>query len=237
LGYSQAQLISDGRLVAEIELYSILQSLLGNKQLLCRGDTRYEEISQWRTKWNHLFNYSYSLFDLASPFAELVLFRKSLCLGASSPILLSATLHAASFIVTRFLELPESTIADSPDHNFFIIAYAALTLCKFTIHNPLITRVRSFLFELSLSDEHVAYRFACIIRELQEAYGRSQVHNTGGNFTPLDRRLELNSLLYSSLMDTVPDRYDLIEELLVGFFSSDELAYAPAPGPSPLLIR
>lgn len=183
-------------------------------------------------------DYSYSLFDLASPFAELILFRTSLRLGASSPILLSATLNAASFIMTRFLELPESSIVDSPDHNFFIVAYAALTLCKFTMNNPLITRVRSFLFELSLSDEHIAYRFACIIRELQEAYGRTEVYNTEGNFTPLDRRLELNSVMYSSLMDTVPEGYDLIEELLVAFFSSDEeLAYTPCPGPSPLLVR
>lgn len=134
--------------------------------------------------------------------------------------------------MTRFLYISESSILDSPDHNFFIIAYAALTLCKFNIDDPLITKVRSFLFELSLNDEHIAYRFACIIRELQEAYARSQVtkESTITNPVPLEMDDDGSSLLYSSLMDTLPEGYDLIEELLVGFFSADgQLAYASDP--------
>jgi hypothetical protein len=107
--------------------------------------------------------------------------------------------------VTRFLEINERAILDSPDHNFFIVVYAALTLCKFTINDPLITRVRSFQFELSWNDEHIAYRFACIIRELQEAYARCQITMVSANAVQLDKDQEENSRLYSSLMDTLPE--------------------------------
>jgi hypothetical protein len=72
-----------------------------------------------------------------------------------------------------------------------------------------------------LNDEHIAYRFACIIRELQEAYSRSQVTITSPNAVQLDKGPEGNSELYSSLMDTLPEGYDSIGELLVGFFSAD----------------
>lgn len=63
--------ISDGRLVAEIELYSIVQGLLGNKQNLRRGVTNYEEISQWKVTWKHLFGmcaFHGSVQDLAAEY-------------------------------------------------------------------------------------------------------------------------------------------------------------------------
>jgi hypothetical protein len=232
--------ISDGRLVAEIELYSIVQGLLGNKQSLRRGVADYEEILEWRMTWNHLFGMcavsdsvqglaaehcideTYNLFDLAPSFCDLLLYRASLRLGASSPTLLAATLQTASLIMTRFLCIQEPAILDSPDHNFFIVAYAALTLCKFTIDDPLIAKVRSFLFHLALNDEHIAYRFACILRELQQAYLRSQAAKESNSLVQLEKDGGGNSLLYSSLMDTLPEGYDSIGELLVGFFSMDE---------------
>jgi hypothetical protein len=173
---------------------------------------------------------SFSLFELAPAFSELLLFRTSLRLGNSSLNLLPAALHVASFIMTSFLCISETEILDSPDHNFFIIAYAALTLCKFSIKDPLITKVRSILFELSLNDEHIAYRFACIIRELQEAYATSEVTRESTTSVQLERGDEKNSLLYSSLLDTLPEGYDSIGELLVGFFSAEEqLVYASNP--------
>jgi len=56
LGFPQAHMIGDGRLVAEIELYTILQDLLQNTQYLRFGETRHEPINQWRSKWKNLFS-------------------------------------------------------------------------------------------------------------------------------------------------------------------------------------
>jgi hypothetical protein len=126
--------------------------------------------------------------------------------------------------MTRFLCIQEAAILDSPDHNFFIVAYAALTLCKFTIDDPLIAKVRGFLFHLALNDEHIAYRFACIVRELQQAYVRSRPQATEErtSLVQLEKDVEGNSMLYSSLMDALPEGYESIGELLVGFFSVEE---------------
>lgn len=124
--------------------------------------------------------------------------------------------------MTRFLCIQDAAILDSPDHNFFIVAYAALTLCKFTIDDPLIAKVRVFLFHLALNDEHIAYRFACVVRELQQAYVRSKATAEPSSSVQLERDVEGNSMLYSSLMDALPEGYDSIGELLVGFFSMGE---------------
>jgi len=125
--------------------------------------------------------------------------------------------------MTRFLEITERGILDSPDHNFFIIGYATLTLCKFTIQDPLITRVRSFLSEIALGNEHIAHRFSTIIGGLQEAYSRPPPTNLRPNGTDPEGDTEL----YTSMMDTLPEGYDSIGELLSDFFTADgELIHA-----------
>lgn len=46
----------DGRIVAEIQLYSITLSLQNNNQRMQRGDIEYEEITRWKEEWAHLFS-------------------------------------------------------------------------------------------------------------------------------------------------------------------------------------
>lgn len=121
-------------------------------------------------------------------YCYLLLYRVSLRPTANtntceSQRLLSAALRTSRTILSLFqsLELysapaptPHSrtsssslqgatSILDLPDHYFFITIYAALTLCKFTIHDHLITSTQGCLLRIAPNDEHIAYRFGMVL--------------------------------------------------------------------------
>ncbi|KAL1999876.1 hypothetical protein VTN02DRAFT_3858 [Thermoascus thermophilus] len=218
----------DGRMVAEIQLYSITLSLQNNNQRMQRGDTEYEEIAQWKTDWAHLFtDEPQSTLELGLWFCQLLLHRTSLRLQPDSEKLLPEILKNSSLILSRFLQIQPGIAVDFIDHIFFVVDYAALTLCEFNIMDPLIDQIQAFLIHLSPNEEHIAYRFACIINELkrrctQAARQQSDVaKNT--QFADARRATAEHTEFMSSLMDTMPDGYGSLEQLLAGFVPSQSV--------------
>jgi hypothetical protein len=67
-----------------------------------------------------------------------------------------------------FLEQEFSVILDMPDHFFFMVIYAGLTLCKWAIENPLIAAAQHRLTDLAPNDEHIAYRFGIVLAEIRK---------------------------------------------------------------------
>lgn len=56
------------------------------------------------------------------------------------------------------------------DHVYYIVGYAALTLCDYNTADPLIDQVRAFLLHLAPSSDHLSYRIAYILGEVQRRY-------------------------------------------------------------------
>lgn len=133
-------------------------------------------------------------------------------------------------ILSRFLQIQPYIAVDFIDHIFFVVVYAALTLCEFNIMDPLIDQIQAFLIHLSPNEEHIAYRFACIINELKRRSTQivpqpSSVTKTE-DFADSRRVTTGNTEFMSSLMDTLPEGYGSLEQLLAGFVPSQSV-----PGP------
>lgn len=115
---------------------------------------------------------------------------------------------------------------DFIDHIFFVVDYAALTLCEFNITDPLIDQTQAFLIHLSPNEEHIAYRFACIISELKRrcTEGVHQQSDVAKSAQFVDaRRAAENTEFMSSLMDSMPDGYGSLEQLIAGFVPSQSV--------------
>lgn len=59
------------------------------------------------------------------------------------------------------------------DHVYYILGYSALTLCDYNSSDPLIDQVRAFLLHLAPSSDHLSYRIAYIIGEVQRRYSEA----------------------------------------------------------------
>lgn len=92
----------------------------------------------------------------------------SLRAQSSSEILKDAALKTSREILNLFQDLEFTKILDLPDYYFFITIYAALTLCKFTIADPLITTTQESLMDLAPNDEHIAFRFGTVLDQIRQ---------------------------------------------------------------------
>lgn len=116
-------------------------------------------------------------------FCYLLLYRVSLRAQASSIILKEAALKISREILGIFQDLDFTIILDLPDYYFFITIYAALTLCKFTISDPLIATTQESLMDLAPNDEHIAFRFGTVLGEIRQkaaAAGTPLTNQTNG---------------------------------------------------------
>ncbi|KAL1857376.1 hypothetical protein Plec18170_003500 [Paecilomyces lecythidis] len=218
-------------MVAEIQLYTITLSLQNNNQRMQRGEVDYEEIERWKSDWVHLFtDESHSTLNLGLWFCQLLLYRTSLKLRPDCEGLLSEILKSSRSILSRFLQIQPYLAVDFIDHVFFVVDYAALTLCEFNIMDPLIDQIQAFLIHLSPNEEHIAYRFACIINELKrrstQIVPQQPCMTKTEQFEDSRRVASENTEFMSSLMDTMPEGYGSLEQLLAGFVPSQ-----PIPGP------
>ncbi|KAJ9221994.1 transcriptional regulator family: Fungal Specific TF [Paecilomyces variotii] len=221
----------DGKMVAEIQLYTVTLTLQNNNQRMQRGEIEYDEIERWKADWVHLFtDESHSTLDLGLRFCQLLLYRTSLKLRPDRERLLPEIMKSSRTILSRFLQIQPYIAVDFIDHIFFVVVYAALTLCEFNIMDPLIDQIQAFLIHLSPNEEHIAYRFACIINELKRRSTQivpqpSSVTKTE-DFADSRRVTTGNTEFMSSLMDTLPEGYGSLEQLLAGFVPSQSV-----PGP------
>jgi hypothetical protein len=76
-------------------------------------------------------------------------------------------------IISRSLQTRFSAAPGLIDNVYYILGYAALTLCDYSPSDPLIDQVRAFLLHLAPSSDHLAYRIACIIGEVQRRYSEA----------------------------------------------------------------
>lgn len=164
--------VSDGRLFAEVLLYTKTEALLTNPSKVPYQDFNglaVAEISVVKAKWSHIFDLQDGLLlKIGYWYCHLLLYRATLSsTDIRSDIFEAAALRTSSDILNLFQELEFSIILDMPDHFFFMVIYAALTLCKFAIGHPLISSTESCLRDLAPNDEHIAYRFGTILSEIR----------------------------------------------------------------------
>jgi hypothetical protein len=184
----------DGKIVAEIQLYRIALKLQHSQHRLQFAEAEYEEIERWKMEWAHLLsktslpppipalnhpniqppaNNEDSTLDLNLWFCQLLLHRTATRLQPDSDRLTPEICGTARLIISKFLQTRFSTAPSLIDHVYFIVGYAALTLCDYNLTDPLISQVRGFLLHLAPSGDNLPYRIACIVGEVQRRYSEA----------------------------------------------------------------
>lgn len=180
---------ADRKVVAEIHLYHITLRLQSDNQGQFT-DGGYEELERWKMNWAHLFsNHPFpntiqsnepnraslaneqhsTTLQLNLWFCELLLHRTA-ALRTDSKHLTSEALDKSRLILSTFLQVPFSSALSYIDQVYFIVGYAALTLCDFNIADPLVDQIQASLVHLAPNEDHIAYRFSRIIAEFKRRY-------------------------------------------------------------------
>ncbi|RAH85641.1 transcriptional activator of proteases prtT [Aspergillus japonicus CBS 114.51] len=167
--------LDDAKVVAEIQLYLITLRLQSNGGRMRVADTKFEEIERWRAEWAHLFgtneiaNAAGEQFtlELSLWFCQILLYRTSMRFSPGSDTLASEVLQTSRLMLSKFLQIRYSSALSLVDQAYFMVGYAALNLCDFNLMDPLIEQVQMFLLHLSPNEDHIAYRFSCMIVEFK----------------------------------------------------------------------
>ncbi|KAJ5772916.1 hypothetical protein N7457_007812 [Penicillium paradoxum] len=241
----------DGRVVAEIQLYRIALTLQHSQHRLQFAESEYEEIERWKMEWAHLLtNDDNSTLELNLWFCQLLLHRTATRLQPDADRLVPEICGNARLIITKFLQTRFSTAPALIDHVYYIVGYAALTLCDYSIPDPLINQVRGFLLHLAPGGDNLPYRIACIIGEVQRRYSEAAVVSAshsqssspvapeGKAMFPHPRPgMDLTQLMPASeVLDTLVEGYNCLEQLMPyvaqqsGFEAPDLFHSAPATG-------
>lgn len=250
----------DGRIVAEIQLYRIALKLQSSPHRLRFAEAEYEEIERWKMEWTHLFCEYRSLFrilelprltffqanegkstlELSVWFCQLILHRTAIRLLSESEQLISETCNNARLIISRSLQTRFSAAPGLIDNVYYILGYAALTLCDYSPSDPLIDQVRAFLLHLAPSSNHLAYRIACIIGEVQRRYSEAatadQASPNASNAlfvasqAPRTENIDIGQLIPAGgSMDSIVDGYGCYDQLLAtGYVPPQQAFSAPA---------
>lgn len=167
-------LLTDGKLYAEVLLFTRTEAILSSGasiQLQQSGIFVVPELEDFRVRWGHLFNIPEGLsLKVGYWYCHLLVYRAALKAepaDADSAALVGEAVKSSCDILELFLGLEFSIILDMPDHFFFMIIYAALTLCKFAFGHRLIAATQQSLMDLASNDEHIAYRFGIVLVEIR----------------------------------------------------------------------
>ncbi|KAJ5105269.1 hypothetical protein NUU61_002616 [Penicillium alfredii] len=240
----------DGKIVAEIQLHRIMSKLQNSQQRLQFGEAEYEEIERWKMEWAHLLtNDEQPTLELSLWFCQLLLQRTATRLQPDSDRLEPEICSNARLIITKFLQTRFSAAPGLIDHVYFMVCYAALTLCDYNLSDPLIDQVRAFLLQLAPGGDHLAYRIACIVTEVQRRYSEATaVHasspttevpknslfatshqNQHQHHNPRATSLDMAQLMPTAgVMDTLIDGYGCLDQLLPGYVSPQPAFEAPS---------
>ncbi|KAJ5168961.1 Transcriptional activator of proteases prtT [Penicillium canariense] len=217
----------DGRIVAEIKLYRIALKIQSNLQRL-----RFAEGDTW--------------------FCQLLLHRTAARLQPDSDKLVPEICSDARLIISRSLQTRFSAAPGLIDNVYYILGYAALTLCDYNPSDPQIDQVRAFLLHLAPSSDHLAYRIACIVGEVQRRYSEaaSADHASPGADVlknsifavpshPRTESIDLTQLIPASGMEPLVDGYACFDQLIpTGYVPAQPAFSAPTmfqQHPTPVL--
>ena len=188
------------------------------------ADSEYEELERWRMDWAPLFRMSVSpvvrhsliiivgdqslALELSYLFCQLLLHRTAMLQCES--VRLTNEIHEKSrLMVSNFLQASFSTALGLVDQVYFIVGYAALTLCDFNMMDPLVDQIQSFLMHLSPNEDHIACRFSCIISEFKrrcsdqaDVLTRSVKHELGEHLGMSMEQATSTSFMPPPQMDT-----------------------------------
>ncbi|KAE8350821.1 transcriptional activator of proteases prtT [Aspergillus coremiiformis] len=212
--------VEDGKVVAEIQLYLITLRLQGNEQRMRFADIEYEEIEQWKVEWAHLLaGDENSTFELCLWFCQILLHRTAIRFQAESERLTSEILQGSRLIISKFLQLRFVTALRMIDQAYFIVGYAALNLCDFNFFDPLIDQIQMFLLHLSPNEDHIAYRFSCMIAEFKRrcAECNDPCGAVDGSQRPFGdaRKTSMEQVQFvAPMVDSMFERYSALEQLI-----------------------
>lgn len=182
--------ITDGKLYAEVLLYSQTESILSNGPGVRRRQPQqpelpvFQELVELQSKWGHLFDLPECLsLKFGYWYCHLLLYRASLRGTEPNPALRESALEMSAAILELFLQQEFSVVLAMPDHFFFIVIYAGLTLCKWAIENPLIADAQHCLTDLAPNDEHIAYRFGTVLAEIRKKAAAAGAESSDGEGT------------------------------------------------------
>ncbi|KAI9037913.1 Zn(II)2Cys6 transcription factor domain-containing protein [Aspergillus affinis] len=158
----------DGKVVAEIQLYLITLKLQGSNPRMRLSDVEYEEIERWKMEWAHLFTgEESSTFELSLWYCQILLHRTAMRFQSESDRLTAEVIQDSRLIISKFLQLRLSPALSVVDQTYIIVGYAALNLCDFNFLDPLIDQIQMYLLHLAPNEDHIAYRFSCMIAEFK----------------------------------------------------------------------
>ena len=245
----------DGRIVAEISLYRITLKLQNSPQRLRLGEVEYEEIERWKMEWAHLLcefptstllylsenptnnietpaSEGQSTLELSIWFCQLLLHRTATRLHDSDHLNTEIVANAR-LIISRSMQTRFSAAPGLLDHVYYILGYAALTLTDYNPSDPLIDQVRAFLLHLAPSSDHLSYRIAFIVGEMQRRYAEpahspsAQAMKTALFAPPRTENMDLTQLIPTAGIEPVVDGY-VFDQLMPGYVSSQPAFSAPA---------
>lgn len=182
-----------------------------------------------------------STLELSIWFCQLILYRTASRLQPDSDRIVAEICNNARLIISRSLRTRFSAAPGLIDNVYYILGYAALTLCDYTPSDPLIDQVRGFLLHLAPSSDHLAYRIACIVSEVQRRYSEaasvgqaspsSDVMKAPLFVVPGSRSgsMDMGGLMPASGMDPLVEGYGCFEQLIPNNYVSTQTSFsAPA---------
>lgn len=181
-----------------------------------------------------------STLELGVWFCQLILHRTAMRLHSESEQLISETCNNARLIITKSLQTRFSAAPGLIDNVYYVLGYAALTLCDYSPSDPLIDQVRAFLLHLAPSSDHLAYRIACIIGEVQRRYSEAataeQPSPNASNAlfvttqAPRTENIDIGQLIPTGgTMDGIIDGYACYDQLMAtGYVPPQQAFSAPA---------
>jgi len=239
----------DGRILAEIQLYRIALKLQNTPQRLRFAETEYEEIERWKIDCAHLLSMSkyrlYSTVLTVSPgnesqltlelslwFTQLLLHRTAAQLQPESDRLAPEICSNARLIISRFLQARFSAAPGLIDNVYYILGYATLTLCDYNSSDSMIDQVRSFLLHLAPNSDHIAYRIAYIVSDVQRRYSEaSDQASPGANvmkstiFAARAENIDLSQLMPAGSMESLVEGYSCFDQLIPAGYVSPQPAF------------
>ncbi|KAE8144909.1 transcriptional activator of proteases prtT [Aspergillus avenaceus] len=216
-----AATVEDGKVVAEIQLYLITLRLQGSEQRMRFADAEYDEIERWKVEWAHLLaGEEVSTFELSLWFCQILLHRTAMRFQAESERLTTEIVQGSRHIVSKFLQLRFGTALRIVDQAYFIVGYAALNLCDYNFLDPLIDQIQMFLLHLSPNEDHIAYRFSCMVAEFKRRCAEcndpcSAVDGSQPSSFGDARKMSMEQVQFiPPLVDSMIEGYGSLEQLM-----------------------
>ncbi|KAK1144224.1 hypothetical protein N8T08_005637 [Aspergillus melleus] len=216
----------DGKVVAEIQLYLITLKLQGSNPRMRLADVEYEEIERWKMEWAHLFTgEESSTLELSLWYCQILLHRTAMRFQSESDRLTAEVIQDSRLIISKFLQLRLSTALSVVDQTYIIVGYAALNLCDFNFLDPLIDQIQMYLLHLPPNEDHIAYRFSCMIAEFKRRCAECNDPCTGamdGSQSSFGDARKL-SMEHIQFMPPPPPPGALVDGMMDGYGSLDQL--------------